>query len=198
MNDAEKLVQLFEKFPGVGPRQAKRFVYHVLRAGKTYRGNLKSAIEGLERHIHTCTSCGRYFTQEDAATVCGICGNTNRDSTLLMIVEKDADLEQFERSGSYSGQYFILGRLLRLTEAERELPRRTDLLARLGKSDVAEVIIALPVTTEGEHTTDAVEQVVSTLASTITVSVLGRGLSTGSELEYADAETLKSALEGRR
>lgn len=198
MNDAEKLAQLFEKFPGVGPRQARRFVYHLLRAGKTYRGNLKVAIDGLERNIHTCSLCGRYFTQESHATVCGICGNTNRDASTVMVVEKDADLEQFERSGSYSGHYFILGKLLRLTEAERELARRAELLTRLTQGEVSEVIIALPVTTEGEHTTNALEQAIATLTKPLKVSMLGRGLSTGSELEYADAETLKSALEGRR
>lgn len=196
MNDAERLAQLFEKFPGIGPRQARRFVYHLLRSGGEYRASLKQAIDNLGRHIHTCSKCGRYYTSEERGSECGICGNSARDASILMVVEKDADLEAIEKSASYSGHYFILGRLLRLTEAERELPQQTELLKRI--EGVQEVILALPVTTEGEHTTDAIEYVLQPLKEQIKITILGRGLSTGSELEYADTETLKSALESRR
>lgn len=198
MHDSEKLVQLFEKFPGIGPRQARRFVYFLLRSGAEYRHTLTQAIAHVGSHIHTCTQCGRYYTSAQEGGVCGICGNTARDSTTLMVVEKDADLEAIEKSASYSGRYFLLGRLLRLTEAERELPRQRELIERVSKSEVREVIIALPVTTEGEHTATAVEQALIPLRERISITVLGRGLSTGSELEYADADTLKHALESRR
>ena len=83
-NEAENLASLFGKFPGIGPRQARRFVYFLLKSGATYRGNLEQAIHSLAQNIHECTKCQRYYSGDDAV-VCGLCDNTARNDEQLLI-----------------------------------------------------------------------------------------------------------------
>jgi len=199
MNEAENLATLFEKFPGIGPRQARRFVYFLLKSGSTYRNNLEQAIESLAQNIHECTRCQRYYSGENP-TICGLCSNTARNTEQLLIVEKDADLDQLEKSGAYSGRYYVLGARVRLTDNSGTVPNSARLLAYIKDSEnLNEIILALPTTTEGEHTAQAVQGIIQTLAEekNIKITMLGRGLSTGAELEYADGATLKSAFESR-
>ncbi len=207
MNEAENLATLFEKFPGIGPRQARRFVYFLLKSGGVYRGNLEQAIQNLAKNIHECTKCQRYYSG-DNPTLCGLCSNTARNTEQLLILEKDADLDQLEKSGAYSGRYFVLGARVKLTDSSGTLPNQARLLSIIkDSSDLKEVILALPTTTEGEHTSQTVQNIIRTFledpsmnsgqGKNIKITMLGRGLSTGAELEYADGATLKSALESR-
>ncbi len=198
-NDAEKLATLFEKFPGIGPRQARRFVYFLLKSGATYRGSLEQAIHSLAQNIHECTKCQRYYSG-DNASVCGLCDNPARNSEQLLIVEKDADLDQLEKSGAYSGRYYVLGARVKLTDSSGNLPNKHKLLKLIEDStNLNEIILALPTTTEGEHTAQTIQNIIkpTTEERNIKITMLGRGLSTGAELEYADGATLKSALESR-
>ena len=198
-NDAEKLATLFERFPGIGPRQARRFVYFLLKSGGEYRGNLNEAIKNLANNIHECTKCQRYYA-DGSDSICSLCGNTSRDASQLLIVEKDADLDQLEKSSGYSGYYFVLGGRVKLTDSTSTVPGQAKLITYIkAASDLKEIIIAMPTTTEGEHTAQALDHVLkqSTEDQNISVTTLGRGLSTGAELEYADSATLKSALESR-
>jgi len=204
MNEAEKLATLFEKFPGIGPRQARRFVYFLLKSGSTYRNNLESAIQSLAKNIHECTKCQRYYSGENP-TICGLCDNPARNNEQLLIVEKDADLDQLEKSGAYNGKYYVLGARVKLTDNSGNLPNKHKLLALIENSEnLNEIILALPTTTEGEHTAQTVQNIIqgylqdtSTISRQVKITMLGRGLSTGAELEYADGATLKSALESR-
>jgi len=199
MNEAERLATLFEKFPGIGPRQARRFVYFLLKSGNEYRSNLNDAINNLANNIHECIKCQRYYAN-GSDTVCGICGNTARDAKQLLIVEKDTDLDSVEKSGAYSGYYFVLGGRVKLTDSSGKVPNESKLLAHIKAStELTEIILALPTTTEGEHTAQTIATLLrpTTDERNITVTMLGRGLSTGAELEYADSATLKSALESR-
>jgi recombination protein RecR len=120
-----------------------------------------------------------------------------------MVVEKDSDLEAIEKSGTYSGTYFVLGGTLPILEKEPEKRIRVELLTALIEeeySDLKEVILACAVTPESEHTAEYVREYITPIAETnfIKLTSLGRGLSTGTELEYSDAETLRYALEGRK
>jgi recombination protein RecR len=116
-----------------------------------------------------------------------------------MLVEKDQDLLAVERANAYKGRYFVLGGVLTLSGKghirERELVDRVERKIRNGK---IEIVLALSATNEGEHTADRIREVLTPLREHLTLSTLGRGLSTGSELEYADAETLSGALQNRK
>ncbi len=198
-NDAEKLATIFECFPGIGPRQARRFVYFLLKSGNEYRSNLESALHNMANSIHHCQQCQRYYAS-DSSTVCGLCGNEARSAKELLIVEKDADLDQIEKSGAYSGRYFVLGSGVKLTDNSGQVPRQAQLLTHIkGLPELTEIIVAMPTTTEGEHASNAVRTLLQSITDEqdIKITLLGRGLSTGAELEYADSATLKSALESR-
>ncbi len=199
MNEAEKLATLFEKFPGIGPRQARRFVYFLLKSGNEYRANLEQAVHDLTQNIHQCKDCQRYYAS-NGNNVCGLCDNTSRTSSQLLIIEKDADLDSIEKSEAYSGKYFVLGSGVKLTDDSGKVPRQAQLLSQIAnQQELTEIIIAMPTTTEGEHTAQTLINTIRPLTDerNITITMLGRGLSTGAELEYADSATLKSALESR-
>jgi recombination protein RecR len=116
-----------------------------------------------------------------------------------MLVEKDQDLAALERAGTYRGRYFVLGGVLTLTGkgAIREKELLKTLEKRI-KNGLQEVVLALSATSEGEHTSDRIRELLARFRDTLRISTLGRGLSTGSELEYSDAETLRAALSNRK
>ncbi len=134
--------------------------------------------------------------------ICGTCGNPERNPKLLAVVASDADLAALERSGTYRGYYFVLGGTISLASEKANGLRIKQLLdsipARIEKG-LEEIILAFPANPEGDATATQVhERLMEIVSSSIAITALGRGLSTGSELEYADPETIKSALESRR
>lgn len=202
MSGIESLVTLFQEFPGIGPRQARRFVYFLLRADSGYREKLIAELRDLAGGVARCSLCARFIAKHDHGSheLCPICKSTSRDAALLTLVLKDADIEAIEQSAAYNGLYFVLGSLIKLTDTEA--PERTisRIRARIHTAPKpSEIIIALPVTTDGEHTRTLIEDSLMPLCidESIRLSTLGRGLSTGSELEYADPATLKSAFSKR-
>jgi recombination protein RecR len=196
MNSIDKLSEIFSHFPGIGPRQARRFVYYLLSRNHTFSEDLIRAIENIKREITQCSSCLRFFTKNGSpSTLCSICGDTSRDSSLLMIVPRDIDLEAIERSGSFNGYYFVLGGSLPILEKEPEKRIRiSNLETRINKDweKLKEIILGMNANAEGENTADFIKEKFKNLD--IPFTTLGRGLSTGAELEYADPETLKNAL----
>lgn len=200
MSEIDKLTELFMRFPGIGPRQARRFVYFLLRQDNSYRSALTRALTEAVEKVKQCSECLRFAPLHVKQPLCDLCADPNRPREVLMIVEKDTDVEQIERSGAYSGRYIVLGGSLSLTGKkgvirEKEL---SDYLKKFG-STITEIIIGLSATPDGEHTTEYLVEKIKdgTFASHARVSVLGRGLSTGSELEYADSATLTQALKNR-
>lgn len=197
MDDIDSLARLFERFPGIGPRQARRFVYSLLRADAGYRTELAERISKISRNVSRCQTCGRFMTSQ-RGTECSICGDKARDHSQVMVLLKDADIESFESAGVYQGTYLILGTLIPLTDDTLN-PNLTQTLTKRLSKDVQEVILALPVTTDGEHTASLVRTTLeASLSPTVSISTLGRGLSTGSELEYADPQTLRNAFTLRK
>ncbi len=125
-----------------------------------------------------------------------------RDQTLLLVLEKDSDFDAVRRSGHYDGAYFILGGLLNLLDSENlRYVRMRELERRIKSEDnhLKEVIIALAATREGDHTAESIRNLLTpyALARGFRITMLGRGLSTGLELEYSDPETIKNALKHR-
>jgi len=193
----EELARAFERFPGIGPRQAKRFVYHLLNVSGYDRERVADLINHLADDVRQCPYCMRFANFSGVA--CTYCIDPNRDDALLLVVEKDQDLAALERANAYRGRYFVLGGVLTLSGKgairERELIATIERQIPLG---LTELVLALSATSEGEHTSDRVREIVTPLRDHLRISVLGRGLATGSELEYSDAETLSGALQNRK
>lgn len=205
MNPITKLATLLAELPGIGPRQSKRFVYFLLTRDAQYLDELSRVISELKRGSMLCTSCYRFFAKSFVDTsLCTICNSNERDRTMLLIVEKDVDLENIERSGLFSGTYFVLGGKIPILEKKPlERVRGNELLDHIQKkierNELREIIFALSLTREGEYTMEIISKMLEPLSAkhNIKLSTLGRGLSTGIELEYSDSETLKNALNHR-
>ncbi len=204
MSNLDKLIAQFEKFPGVGGRQAKRFAFHILTLPNADRAELSNLITNLEHSVTECASCHRFFSKSlGTETLCNICQNPNRDHAKLLVVAHDSDVTAIERSGVYDGLYFVLGGMVPLLHSDDQKKLRGGTLkatieARLS-AGLTELILAFAINPDGENTARYVESIVSNTDGTevLTLSHLGRGLSTGSELEYADPETIKNALKNR-
>lgn len=200
MNDIDKLTEYFKEFPGIGPRQAKRFVYFLLRKNARYADELAQLIPRVRKQVTVCTDCNRYFVPQGTQRICNICSDATREAATLMIVARDTDLEAVEKSDTYRGYYFILGGTLPILE-ERDAQkyiRLDELESALDKrvaSGLTEIIIALNANPDGDNTARFLKEKLSSRG--IAISILGRGLSTGSELEYADSDTIKHALKNR-
>lgn len=202
MNSIDKLTEIFRSFPGIGPRQARRFVYHLLSRNGNYSEELVRAIENLKKEIAQCSECLRHFAKNGHTTnTCSTCSDDTRDPSLLMIVPRDIDMEAVERSGGYKGYYFVLGGVVPILEKEPEKRIRLAELEKKIQNNPAlkEVVLAMNANADGEHTAEFLREKLSTDLhrkglGKVDFSILGRGLSTGTELEYADPETLKSAF----
>ncbi len=204
MNPLDKLTELFKEFPGIGPRQARRFAYFLLARNGGFSEELIESIKKLRKEIRLCSSCFRYFSLSNTTEErCSICRNPNRETASLMIVSHDNDVDHMEKIGLFNGLYFVLGGSLPILEKEPEKKiRLKELLHTIPekiKQGLSEVILALDLNPEGEHTEIFLKKTLSPLSEThkFKVSTLGRGLSTGTEIEYSDAETLKNALKNR-
>jgi len=197
MDAIDALARALTRLPGIGPRQAKRFVYFLLASPASERAELASLVGALGRSVHQCSECMRFYNGTTNAS-CNYCTDTARDASLLMLVEKDQDLAAVERAGTYKGRYFVLGGVLTLSGKgairEKELLRAVEARAKKG---LKEIVLALSATSEGEHTADHVRTLLAPYRAGVTLTTLGRGLATGSELEYSDAETLRAALSNR-
>lgn len=202
MNPIEKLSEEFTKFPGIGPRQAKRFAYYVLSQSKETYETLVTAMSVLRKEVAQCPSCFVYFSHRNNETECKECSNPRRNKTTLLVVEKDIDLQTIEKSHVYDGLYFVLGGSIPLHEQMpsskvrvKELVQRIKKLIDYG---LEEVVVALSVTQEGDHTYKYIQTVLAQLIPNVKVSILGRGLSTGTEIEYTDPDTLSQAFSNRK
>jgi recombination protein RecR len=199
----EKLARYFKEFPGIGERQAKRFVYFLLHKKPSYVKELGDNILSIKNFIHQCQSCFLFFKGE-RDQLCEVCKNPKTDKTSLLIIEKDADYENIKKSKNYSGMYFILGGLAPIVTKDtptflrlKELLNTIEIRAK--KDNLQEIIIALSLNPQGEHTDMYLREQISPLQNKYKFKIvsLGRGLSTGTELEYSDGETIKNALKNR-
>lgn len=204
MNSLDKLIEYFENFPGIGARQARRFAFHILTMNKEEVEDISALIKGLQDNVCECASCRRFFSKNGGTTdLCEICRDSSRDATKLLVVERDTDIRSIERSGVYGGLYFVLGGTVPLLESRENKKLRGGGLKRLVEArlpeGLSEIILGFSINPDGENTGRFVESIVKEIdgADKLKISHLGRGLSTGSELEYADPETLKNALQNR-
>ncbi len=199
MDPISKLTEYFREFPGIGPRQAKRFVYFLLTKNPSYLEEMSRLITEIKKNIKVCSSCFRFY-QNGSSIVCNICSNINRDNSQLMIVSRDVDFEAIEKSKVYNGLYLILGGTIPILDKEPEKKvRLNELSKRLSQGNIKEIILSLNANAEGEHTAEFIRNYIKSKFpdSNLNITVLGRGLSTGTELEYSDTDTIKNALKNR-
>ncbi len=205
MDAIEKLTEYFKEFPGIGERQAKRFVYFLMWKNPDYAENLSKLILNLKKEISQCKECFRFFNlnkNNADVKICDICASPNIDDSTLMIIEKDSDLESIRKSRSYSGKYFILGGLVPIIEKSTpsrvRLPELKDKIS--ANKNLKEIILAFSISPQGEHTDFYIRSQLKDITEKlgIKISSLGRGLSTGTELEYSDNDTIKNALKNRQ
>ena len=188
-----KLIEEFNKLPGIGPKTAQRLAYHVLRSSSEEAKALAEAILVVKEKVGLCSLC---FNITDCDP-CSICQDKERDHSKICVVEKPSDIVPLERTGRYGGFYHVLHGSI--NPAQRIGPdelKIKELLPRLQNGLVTEVILATNPNLEGETTAMYLRQMIQALG--IRISRLARGLPFGTELEYADDRTVAQALEGRQ
>ncbi|MBI2761596.1 MAG: recombination protein RecR [Chloroflexi bacterium] len=190
-----KLIDEFNKLPGVGPKSAQRLAYHILRTTPDDARALAQAIIDVKERIVYCTVC-QNITDEDP---CVICRNEARDRGLICVVEEPLDILALERTRSFKGLYHVLhGVVSPLNGITEDDIKVAELLGRVRAGSVREIILAMNPNLEGDVTVATIERRLHKDGANIRVTRLARGLSTGSDLEYADEMTLTRALEGRQ
>lgn len=188
-----RLIEEFGKLPGIGPKSAARLTFYLLRGNEEQARKLADSIASLRENVRFCKRCFNIATDE----LCAYCASPNRDQRLICVVEEPLDVIAVERTSRYRGVYHVLnGRIAPLEGMNREDIRFDELLDRVRTEPVEEVILATNPNLEGQATAFHLHRALTPLG--VKVTQLARGLPTGGDLEWADPDTLGSALEGRR
>ena len=188
-----RLIEQFNRLPGIGPKSAQRLTYHLLRAPEEEAEGLAEAIKAVREKLSLCSMCLNITDSNP----CPICRDTERDHTTICVVEEPIDILALERTRKFKGLYHVLHGVIAPADGigPEELKIK-ELLSRLDGSSVSEVILATNPNLEGEATTMYIQRLLAPLG--IRVTRLARGLPYGGDLEYADDVTLSRALEGRQ
>src|SRR5205809_6601227 len=188
----ENLVAQLTRLPGIGTRTANRLAFHLLRVSKDEARALAAAIEDVKERVRFCSECGNLTEEEQ----CRICRDERRDRALVCVVEQPADLVSLERTHEYRGLYHVLGGSLSpIDGVEPEHLRIDELLGRVERNGIEEVVVATNPNMTGEATA---AYLADRLRGRVRVTRLASGLPVGGDLEYADEVTLGRALSGRR
>ena len=188
----ENLVAQLTRLPGVGSRTAHRFAFHLLRVPEDEALALAAAIKDVKERVRFCNECGN-LTEEE---VCAICLDARRDHSVICVVEHPVDLISLERTHEFRGLYHVLGGSLSpIDGVEPEHLRIDELLRRVERNGVVEVVLATNPNMTGEATASFLAD---RLRGRVRVTRLASGLPVGGDLEYADEVTLGRALSGRR
>lgn len=192
----KNFIDVFAKLPGIGPRQATRLAFFLIRSGKSKINEAARGIVDLGS-IKVCANC--FFIHSNEGPLCGICENPHRAQEIIMIVEKETDLISIERTKRFNGRYLILGELtkggiLDATQRLRMAHLKSTIEKKLG-GQADEIIIATNPTTYGDLNAMVIKNELEGYAKKFTR--LGRGIPTGGEIEFADEDTLEQALERR-
>ncbi|MEI8308661.1 MAG: recombination mediator RecR [Chloroflexales bacterium] len=188
-----RLIEELGKLPGIGPKTASRLTFFLLRAEEGQARALAQAILEVKEQVTFCTRCFNITVGD----LCLICQSHSRDQSKICVVEEPLDVLAIERTGAYRGLYHVLhGHIAPLEGIYREDLKIDQLLARVRGEPVDEIILAMNPNTEGEATAFLLLRDLAPLG--VRVTRPARGLPTGGDLEWADPDTLSSAMEGRR
>lgn len=196
MNSApaiQKLLDEFERLPGIGPKSAQRIVYWLLNTDRATALRLSDAIVEVKDTVHFCRQCFNYAESD----LCDICASEKRDRSIICVVSEPRDIPPIERTGAFSGLYHVLGGVLSpLDGIGPDQLHIKELMSRLADGAVQEVILATNPNVEGETTASYLARLIRPLG--VKVTRLASGLPVGGDLEFADEVTLGRAIEGRR
>lgn len=193
MSALEALIEALRRLPGVGQKSAQRMAYHLLQHDRDGALRLSQALAAAAQQVRHCERCHTF----SETALCDICADTQRDASLLCVVESPADLAVLERTASYRGYYFVLqGRVSPLDGVGARQIGAEQLIARAAEEPVREVILATSFTAEGEATAHVLAEALR--ARGVRSTRLARGVPVGSELEYVDLGTIAHALVDRR
>jgi len=188
-----RLIAELQRMPGIGPKSAQRLAFFILQSSGRDIEKLLIAIKEAKDKLKHCSNC---FNITDIDP-CKICDNQSRENRSLCVVAEPKDLVAMERSREYNGKYHVLGGLISpLDGIGPESLRIKELLARLEKEEINEVILAISPTTEGEATNIYLTKLIKPLG--IKLTRVAYGLPIGADMDYADEATLSKALQGRR
>ena len=188
-----RLIDEFQKLPGIGPKSAQRMAFHLLKMSLDDVKQFSNALIEAKEKIKYCKTCFNMSSQEP----CEICSDQKRDNSLMCVVSETKDLIALEKTREYKGKYHVLqGLISPLDGIGPEDLRVKELLERVGSEDIQEVILAINPSVEGEATSLYLSRLLKPLGAK--VSRIAFGLPIGSDIEYADEVTLARALEGRR
>ena len=189
----QRLIDAFNRLPGIGPKSAQRLTYHLIRMPEEQSESLAAAITSMKRQIILCSQCFN-ITERDP---CDICSNASRDRSKLCVVEQPLDVVALERTSTFSGLYHVLhGSISPINGIGPEDLKIRPLLERMRIENFVEIILAMNPNLEGEATSMYINRLIGDLG--VKVTRPARGLPVGGDLEYADEATLGRALEGRQ
>ena len=188
-----RLVGEFEKLPGIGPKSAQRLAFYVMRLSKEEANSLADAIVDVKDKIGYCNSCFNFTDKE----ICELCRDPRRSDKTICVVADPRDLIAMEKTGEFKGRFHVLGGVLAPMEGiGPDQLRIRELLARVGATDVEEIVLATNPTVEGDATAIYLSRLLKPLVTRVTR--IAHGVPVGGDLDYADQATLIQALEGRR
>ena len=191
----QKLINAFERLPGIGPKSASRLAFYLLRAPEDVAQDLSEALSGLKDKIAFCEEC--FNITEASRQRCEVCENPKRDGAVICVVEEALDVLALERTGAYNGRYHVLhGVLSPIEGVGPDDIKVKPLIERVARGGVKEIILATNPSMEGDATALYLQQQLHPYK--IRVTRLARGLPVGGDLEYADQNTLLRALSGRQ
>ena len=187
-----RLIELFERLPGIGSKSAQKLAFHILNMNDAQINYFTETIKNAHQKIHRCSECCD-LTDGDK---CNICSDERRDRTTICVVESSKDVMAFERTREYKGLYHVLhGAISPINNIGPEDITVKELLLRLSDDNIKEVIMATNPTVEGEATAMYISRLIKPAG--IKVTRLAYGVPVGADLEYADEVTLTRAIEGR-
>jgi recombination protein RecR len=192
----QKVIDAFESLPGIGPKSAARLAYYLLHVPQERLEKFGEGLSRLKKDTKRCEIC--FNIGEDS--LCPVCKDNGRDKKIVCVVETPLDLLAFERADGFNGVYHVLGGAINpLGGVGPEELTIDELLGRIKKGGVEELILATNPTMEGEATAMYItHKIKEGKAKDLKITRIGRGLPTGADVEYADGQTLSRALEGRR
>ncbi len=191
-NILEDLIKKLASLPGLGPRSARRIIFHLLKNKKNMLHPILDALTKVEKSIINCLICGNI----DLTEKCSICNDIKRNKNLLCIVENVPDLWALERSGTYNGHYHVLGGVLSAIDGiNPDQLNIASLENRIKSSNQTEIILAISATLDGQTTAHYLSKLLSKYGNKITR--LAHGVPVGGELDYLDDGTITQALKGR-
>jgi len=189
----QRLISALHRLPGIGPKSAQRLAFHILKSSRAEANELAQAILSAKEKMKSCSVCGN-ITDSDP---CSICDDSTRDRSTICVVEEPQDIFVFEKMGEYKGTYHVLmGALSPLDGVGPDDLKIKELVVRIQRGKMGEVIIATNPNVEGEATAAYLSKLIKPLG--VKVTRLAQGMPMGGDLEYADEVTLSKALEGRR